>query len=135
MPQDYNDLRAMLLLVSRDLRPIVTRMKEAIRRDGGVRARDFEASGEQLLTMAKIYWAQLSEIRHSVLSLSLRDAGLSLRHRSWELKRRELDADDVIFYSEVCDALDAISGTLDSGEYLCELEKLSRAMRPACYVS
>lgn len=124
----FEDLRSLLPQISSDLRIVVSRMELDLAKESGIDANDFESSGRHLILLAETFWMQLSDANHTVLSASLRDAGLGLSHRSCELRDRVATGDDRRFYSEVCDALADMLKSMDSGEYVAELEKLRIAL-------
>jgi len=124
MPTHLSYLRLLLPSVSEALEPILRKMDFDLHREPGIVASDLESSGQQLIRVAGNLWWQLSEARHSVLPATLRDAGIGLLDRSSEMRQRATTEEDVRFYFEVRSVLGHILGTIQTGDYMEELERI-----------
>ena len=90
----------------------------------GVSAYNLETSGQQLIAAAGNLWWCFYEAHHCILPATLRDAGIGLLNRSEQMRKRETTEEDVLFYSEVRNALAHILNAIESGDYAEQLERI-----------
>lgn len=85
---------------------------------------DMDGLGHRLILLAECFKAPLKELKHTVLMLTLMDAGLSIRNRVEELKTRGIMMEDTIFFIEIYSFVKLIEDSIASGEYYKELDKI-----------
>lgn len=73
--------------------------------------------GEDLVKLASDVQPRLIEVEHRVLSQSIREAGLGIRHRAKEVQGRSLNRDDEEYFKSVHEALGNLCEKIETGEY------------------
>ncbi|MBO3799783.1 MAG: hypothetical protein FGF52_01840 [Candidatus Brockarchaeota archaeon] len=66
---------------------------------------------------------QLKELKHTVLTLTLMEAGLGIRGVR-KMRRRGVSAEDIVFFDEIYSLVKLIEDSMASGEYYEELIKI-----------
>lgn len=80
--------------------------------------------GQSLILLADRFRNQLKELKHTVLTLTLMEAGVSIRRRASKIKRRGVLSEDILFFDEVYSFIKLIEDSIASGEYYKELVKI-----------
>jgi len=84
-------------------------------------------TGDDLIELAQEVYPQLAEVEHRILHYSLRDAGLGIRIRALEIKKRRIEEEDKEYFRGVHDALENICKKIETGEYYKELKKIGNS--------
>jgi len=82
--------------------------------------------GQSLIVLADRFRNQLKELKHTVLTITLIEAGVSIRGRVSKMKRRGVLSEDIVFFDEVYSFIKLIEDSIASGEYYKELVKIYR---------
>ncbi|MEM1557028.1 MAG: hypothetical protein QXT26_02375 [Thermoproteota archaeon] len=82
--------------------------------------------GQSFISLADRFRSQLKELKHTVLSLTLMEAGVSIRGRVKKMRRKGVSTDDIVFFEEVYSLVKLIEDSIASGEYYEELVKIYR---------
>jgi hypothetical protein len=82
--------------------------------------------GQSLILLADRFRNQLKELKHTVLTITLMEAGVNIRGRVSKMKRRGISSDDIAFFDEVYSFIKLIENSIASGEYYEELVKIYR---------
>lgn len=73
--------------------------------------------GEELIRLSLDVYRPLMDAQHRVLSLSLREAGLGIKDRVFEIQNRRLEEKDKEYFRSVHEALRNICEKIETGEY------------------
>jgi flagellar biosynthesis regulator FlbT len=117
-------LKKVLTDIRGSLASITFSMKKCIDDGLEMNLEDMDGLGHRLVLLAECFKAPLKELKHTVLMLTLMDAGLSIRYRVKELKKRGIMMEDTIFFVEVYSFVKLIEDSIASGEYYEELSKI-----------
>lgn len=123
MSESFGEL---IVLISRDLGVALASLLDGINMGKAGLGKIQEAS-IVLIEIFNKYSKRLREERHSILSFTLRDAGIELWVRVEEIASRGYMNEDCVYFKEIYDSLNEIKTTMDSGEYKIELDKLRKA--------
>ncbi|MEM2940457.1 MAG: hypothetical protein QW304_02775 [Thermoproteota archaeon] len=117
-------LKRILTDIQDSLSSITFSMKKCI--DDGLEMdlEDMDGLGHRLILLAECFKAPLKELKHTVLMITLMDAGLSIRNRVKELKTRGIMTEDTVFFVEIYSFIKLIEESIASGEYYEELDKI-----------
>lgn len=86
-----------------------------------------QEASDKLIGISSKYGGRLKAEKHSILSFTLRDAGIELWVRAEQIASRSYLEDDHRYFKEIYDSLNEIKASMDSGEYKAELDKLRKA--------
>lgn len=114
----------LIVSVSNDLGLALTSLLEGINKR---KLEKIQEASNVLIGIYSKYGSRLKAERHSILSFTLRDAGLGLWARAEQIASRSYLDDDHRYFREVYDSLNEIKASMDSGEYKTELDKLRKA--------
>ncbi|MBO3763275.1 MAG: hypothetical protein QXS21_00500 [Thermoproteota archaeon] len=114
----------LIVLVSNDLGLALASLLEGINKR---KLDKIQEASDTLIGISSKYSSRLKEERHSILSFTLRDAGLELWARTKQISSRSYLEDDHRYFKEIYDSLSEIKASMDSGEYKAELDKLRKA--------
>lgn len=84
-------------------------------------------TGDDLVKLAEEIYARLAEVEHRVLYYTLRDAGLGIRARVFEVQKRQLEEEDKDYFQCVHETLKGIYEKIETGEYYKELIKMKKS--------
>jgi hypothetical protein len=73
--------------------------------------------GEDLVDLAQEVYPQLLLVEHRVLYLSIREAGLGIKHRAMTVQKRKIEESDKEYFRNVHEALGNICTKIETGEY------------------
>ena len=85
---------------------------------------DMDNLGKDLILLAERFRNRLKELNHTVLTLTLMEAGVCIRSRVRKLKKRGILDEDVVFFNDVYSLIKLIEDSIASGEYYEELVKI-----------
>lgn len=94
--------------------------------DNGLEANidNIDYLGQSLILLADRFRNRLKELKHTVLTLTLMEAGISIRGRVSKMKKRGVLSEDILFFDEVYSFIKLIEDSIASGEYYRELVKI-----------
>jgi len=121
LPDSFEEL---IVLVSNDLGLALASLLEGINKR---KLDKIQEASDALIGISNKYSSRLKEEKHSILSFTLRDAGLELWARTEQIASRNYIEDDQRYFKEIYDSLNEIKASMDSGEYKAELDKLRKA--------
>ncbi|MEM2088951.1 MAG: hypothetical protein QXF52_09850 [Thermoproteota archaeon] len=117
-------LKQVLTDIQDSLSSITFSMKKCIDDGLGMNLEDMDGLGHRLILLAECVKAPLKEFRHTILMITLMDAGLSIRNRVKELKTRGIMTEDTVFFVEIYSFMKLLEDSIASGEYYEELDKI-----------
>lgn len=117
-------LEELIVSVSNELGLALTSLLEGINKR---KLDKIQEASDVLIGISSKYGSRLKTERHSILSFTLRDAGLELWARTEQIASRSYLDDDSRYFKEIYDSLSEIKASMDSGEYKAELDKLRKA--------
>ncbi|MBO3769985.1 MAG: hypothetical protein QXS51_03520 [Thermoproteota archaeon] len=120
------ELKRVLSEIQSSLCPLTFSMRKYIDNGLEVNIDDIDTLGQSFISLANRFRNQLKELKHTVLSLTLMEAGVSIRGRVRRMRRRGVSADDIVFFEEVYSLVKLIEDSIASGEYYEELLKIYR---------
>ena len=86
--------------------------------------------GEELIKLAWEVYQPLMDIQHRVLSQSLKEAGMGIKDRVFEIQNRRLEEKDKEYFRSVHEVLMNICEKIETGEYYHALLRVaSNSMR------
>jgi hypothetical protein len=120
------ELRKVLSEIQTFLGSVTISMRKCI--DNGLETNidNMDYLGQSLIVLADRFRNQLKELKHTVLTLTLMEAGVSIRGRVSKMKRRGVLSEDIMFFDEVYSFIKLIEDSIASGEYYKELVKIYR---------
>ncbi|MDW8034420.1 MAG: hypothetical protein RMI79_05795 [Nitrososphaerota archaeon] len=118
------ELRKVLSEIQNSLCSLTFSMRKCIDSGLEVNMEDIDSLGQNLMFLADRFRNQLKELKHTVLSLTLMEAGVSIRGRVRKMRRRGVSTDDIVFFEEVYSLVKLIEDSIASGEYYEELVKI-----------
>ncbi|MEM3713116.1 MAG: hypothetical protein QXR97_06235 [Thermoproteota archaeon] len=121
------ELRRVLSEIQDSLCLLTFSMKKHIDRGLEINIDDMDDLGQSLILLADRFRTPLKELKHTVLSLTLMEAGVSIRGRVRKMRKRGVLKDDIVFFEEVYSLVKLIEDSIASGEYYEELVKIYRS--------
>jgi len=120
------ELRKVLSEIQTSLCSVTVSMRRCI--DNGLETNidNMDHLGQSLIVLADRFRNQLKELKHTVLTITLIEAGVSIRGRVSKMKRRGVLSEDIVFFDEVYSFIKLIEDSIASGEYYKELVKIYR---------
>lgn len=120
------ELRKVLSEIQTSLCSLTVLMRRCI--DSGLETNidNMDHLGQSLILLADRFRNQLKELKHTVLTITLMEAGVNIRGRVSKMKRRGISSDDIAFFDEVYSFIKLIENSIASGEYYEELVKIYR---------
>lgn len=85
---------------------------------------DLDDLGHELVLLSERFNTPLTEFSHSILTVTLMNAGLSIGRMVEELRIRGINEGDLAFLSDIYSFVSLIANTIESGEYYQELVKI-----------
>ncbi|MGQ9690621.1 MAG: hypothetical protein ACUVQY_05070 [Thermoproteota archaeon] len=118
------ELRGILTDIYSLLSPIALSLKRCIDSGLNMDIKDLDVLGHELVVISERFSAPLTEFSHSILTITLMNAGLSISRRVEELRIRGMNEDDLAFLNDVYSLVKLIANTIESGEYYQELVRI-----------
>lgn len=118
------ELREVLIAMYSLLSPITSSLKRYIDSGLNMDIEGLDNLGHELVLLSERFSTPLSEFSHSILTITLMNAGLSISRRVEELRIRRMDGSDIAFLNDIYSLIRLIENTIESGEYYRELVKI-----------
>jgi len=120
------ELRRVLSDIQASLYSLTFSMRNCI--DNGLENNidNMDDLGQSLILLADRFKNRLKELNHTILTLTIMEAGVSIRTRVEKMKRRGVYKEDVLFFEEVYSIVKLIEDSIASGEYYEELLRIYR---------
>ncbi len=100
---------------------IQTRLRDILTRNEGYMLSwdivKLRSVGEDLVDLAQEVYPHLLLVEHRVLYLSIREAGLGIKHRAMTVQKRKIEESDKEYFRNVHEALGNICTKIETGEY------------------
>ncbi|MEM1547411.1 MAG: hypothetical protein QXN75_00075 [Thermoproteota archaeon] len=120
------ELRKVLSEIQNSLCSLTFSMRKYIDCGLEMNIDDMDDLGQSLILLADRFRNQLKELKHTVLTLTLMEAGVGIRRRVRKMRRRGISAEDIVFFDEIYSLVKLIEDSMASGEYYEELVKIYR---------